>query len=182
METLVVYFSKFGNTQKLAETIAAGLKGLGTVRRLNSYELNKEALTQADVVVMGTPTHKMNLPRDVKPMLEALPRKALKGKLVAAFDTSYQMNPILNLFVASKRLDKKLRKLGGKRVVRPEIFVVGEREGPLVEGEFERARAWAQQIVKKVERARAECGRRSPPSGMADLPLSLTEDKGRIRG
>ncbi len=29
---------------------------------------------------MGSPTHRMNLPEAVRPVLEALPRRALKGK------------------------------------------------------------------------------------------------------
>jgi hypothetical protein len=40
-----------------------------------------------------------------------------------------------------------LRKLGGKRIVPLETFHVMEREGPLYEGEIERAAEWAKSII-----------------------------------
>jgi len=40
-----------------------------------------------------------------------------------------------------------LRKLGGKRIAAPETFFMAGREGPLEEGEIERARAWARMLV-----------------------------------
>lgn len=60
------------------------------------------------------------------------------------------MNAILARFTAAKKLDRKMRKLGGKRLVPPETFFVAEREGPLEEGEVERAQAWAAQIRRQL--------------------------------
>jgi len=40
-----------------------------------------------------------------------------------------------------------MRKLGGKRVARPETFFVAGREGPLFDGELERAQAWAAALI-----------------------------------
>lgn len=151
MNALVVYFSKFGNTQMLAEAIAEKLAGNGGVRTISSDELTANDLKDADLIVMGSPTHNMNLPKSVKPVFERLPRRVLPGTPVAAFDTSYKMSWWLNQFTASKRLAKKLRKLGGKLVVPPEIFHVMEREGPLYEGEIERAQTWAASILERVK-------------------------------
>jgi flavodoxin len=150
MKTLVVYFSKFGNTQKVAEAIARKINTNGSVRVMASDQLTGSALQEVDLIVMGTPTHNMNLPKVVKPVFDSLPKRILKGVAVAAFDTSYQMSRWLRPFTAAKRLDQKLRKLGGKRIVPPETFHVMEREGPLFEGEIERAEAWAQTILEKV--------------------------------
>ena len=58
---------------------------------------------------------------------------------MAAFDTSYKMSGFMARFTAAKKLDEKLRKLGGRRVVSPETFHVVACEGPLVEGELDRA-------------------------------------------
>lgn len=151
MNTLVVYFSKFGNTQKLAEVIAERLSSNGDVRTISSDNLTVEDLKNADLVVMGSPTHNMNLPKSVKPVFEKLPKRILSGTQVAAFDTSYKMSGLLNQFTASKRLIKKLRKLGGRPVLSPEIFHVMEREGPLYEGEIERAQAWAGSILARLD-------------------------------
>jgi len=151
MNTLVVYFSKFGNTQKLAEVIAERLSSNGDVRTISSDNLTVEDLKNADLMVMGSPTHNMNLPKSVKPVFEKLPKRILSGTQVSAFDTSYKMSGLLNQFTASKRLIKKLRKLGGRPVLSPEIFHVMEREGPLYEGEIERAQAWAGSILARLD-------------------------------
>jgi len=58
----------------------------------------------------------------------------------------------LNLFTAGKRLASKMRKLGGKNLLPPEIFLVTGREGPLFEGELNRARDWANRINQQYVR------------------------------
>lgn len=150
MKSLIVYFSKFGNTQRIAEAIAETLRTAGPVQVITLDQLAVSDLEGVDLVVMGSPTHRMNLPEAVRPVFETLPRRVLRGTPVAAFDTSYKMSPLLARFTAAWRLAQKLRKLGGKRVVRPETFHVVEREGPLYDGEIERARAWAASILGRV--------------------------------
>jgi flavodoxin len=151
MKSLVVYFSKFGNTQQVAEAIAETLASAGPARVISMDRLGVSDLQEVDLVVMGSPTHRMNLPQAVRPVLETLPRRVLRGKLVAAFDTSYKMSRWLAPFTAARKLASRLRKLGGKRVVPPETFHVVGRDGPLYEGEIERARTWAASILQRVE-------------------------------
>jgi flavodoxin len=147
--SLVVYFSKFGNTKTIAETIAESLEPAGTSCIQNAEELTGADLRSLDLVLMGTPTHNMNLPKVVKPIFDELPKGCLKGVHVAAFDTSYKMPSWLSRFTAAKPLNRKLRKLGGKRIVQPETFFVMEREGPLYGGEIERAKGWAHLILER---------------------------------
>lgn len=151
MNALVVYFSKFGNTQKVAETIAEVLESAGAVRIISLDQLAASDLNDVDLIVMGSPTHRMNLPEAVRPVFEALPKRILRGTPVAAFDTSYKMSALLARFTAAKKLARQLRKLGGKRIVSPETFHVLEREGPLYEGEIERAKAWATTILGQLK-------------------------------
>ena len=152
MKSLVVYFSKFGNTQKIAEVIAEELGSAGPVRLISTNQLNTSDLEEVDLVVMGSPTHRMNLPEEVRPVFGSLPRRILRDMPVAAFDTSYKMSRWLTPFTAARKLASRLRKLGGKRVVPPETFHVEGREGPLYEGEIERARMWAASILEQLER------------------------------
>lgn len=153
MNALVVYYSQYGNTQQVAETVAQVLEGVGAVRTLSADRLQAADLQKVDLVVMGTPTHKMNLPEGVQPVFEALPRHALRGVPIAAFDTSYEMSALLSRFTAAKRIDRKLRKLGGRRLVPPETFHVHRHhEGPLYEGEMERGRTWAEAILTRYRR------------------------------
>ncbi|NIM95228.1 MAG: hypothetical protein GTO18_16140 [Anaerolineales bacterium] len=150
MNTLVIYFSKFGNTQRVAEAIAEEFESSGSVRTISLDQLKPEELGAADLVVMGTPTHNMNLPKAIQPVLEGLPRRIMRKTPVAAYDTSYKMSPFLARFTAAKKLSRKLRKLGGKRIAPPETFHVEGREGPLYPGEIERAKEWAKWILQRV--------------------------------
>jgi len=152
MNALVVYHSEFGNTQQVAEAIVGVFQGAGAARTVNAERLNAADLQDVDLLVMGMPTHKMNLPQSVRPVFEQLPRRSLRGVPIAAFDTSYEMSALLARFTAAKRIDQKLRKLGGKRLVRPETFHVHHHhEGPLYDGEIERAKTWAESILAKLD-------------------------------
>jgi flavodoxin len=161
MKSCVVYFSKFGNTEMVARVVAGTLETAGSVGLMSADQLRASALDGMDLVVMGMPTHKMNLPEAVRPVLASLPKGALKGAAIAAFDTSYEMSWWLNQFTAGKRLARKLRKLGGKQIVPPEIFLVTGREGPLFEGELKRASAWAESILETYGRF-SETGGEAP--------------------
>ncbi|UCH09357.1 MAG: flavodoxin-like domain-containing protein [Fidelibacterota bacterium] len=150
MNSLVVHFSKFGNTRMVAEAIADSLKTAGTIRLITLDHLTADDLTTLDLLVVGTPTHRMNLPEAVRPLLEALPRRILRKTPVAAFDTSYRMSPFLARFTAAGKLARRLRRLGGKLILPPETFHVKGREGPLYPGERERASTWAESILERL--------------------------------
>lgn len=150
MNTLVIYLSRFGNTRRVAEAIAQGFEACDATSVMAAERLTAADLADMDLVIMGSPTHRMNLPEELRPMFSALAPRVLRGKWVAAFDTSYRMSRWLAPFTAARKLDGKLRKLGGRRAVHPETFHVVDREGPLYEGEIERARAWGASIVAAV--------------------------------
>jgi menaquinone-dependent protoporphyrinogen IX oxidase len=150
MNALVVYWSKFGHTQQLAETIAAEIATSDSARAMSLEQLTSADLSAADLIILGCPTHVGRLPEAVRPLLAAFPKRLLKRTPAAAFDTSYQMHRLLLPFTASRRLARALRKLGGRLVVQPENFIVGGREGPLMDGELARARQWVQHIKTQL--------------------------------
>ena len=153
MNALVVYHSEFGNTEQVAGAIAGVLQEAGATRIVRANQLAATDLHDVDLVVMGTPTHKMNLPEAVRPVFEELPKRSLRGVPIAAFDTSYKMSAFLARLTAGKRIDRKLRKLGGKRLAPPETFHVEDNhEGPLYDGELERAKTWAESILARHRR------------------------------
>jgi flavodoxin len=161
MKTLIVYFSKFGNTKKVAETIAETMTRAGDARVISIDQLTASDFDEVDLVVMGSPTHYQNLPKAVRSVLKTLSRGILVGKSVAAFDTSLKMWGPLMLLTAAHRLLPILRKLGGKRVVGPETFLVEKSElqhdgeiDLLYDGEIKRAKEWAVAILKQLETQR----------------------------
>lgn len=75
MNILIVYFSRFGNTLRLASAIAGVLAARGAVRTVSVDKLTADDLVNADLIVMGSPTHNTNLPKPVQAMLQSVPRK-----------------------------------------------------------------------------------------------------------
>lgn len=77
--------SKFGNMQKIAEGIAQALEPAGSVRALSLDQLTVSDMEDADLVVMGSPTHRMNLSEEVRSVFETLTKRILRGTSAAAF-------------------------------------------------------------------------------------------------
>ena len=155
MRTLIVYFSKFGNTRKVAETIAEGMRQAGDARVVNIDQLAASDLEGVDLVVAGTPTHAFTVPPVVRAALDTLPQGTLAGKSVAAFDTTVRLWP-LRLMRASPKLLRRLHQLGGEPVAPPRTFFVKtsgtQQPGEvdlLLEGEMERARKWADGLLNR---------------------------------
>ena len=148
--SVVVYFSKFGNTRLVAAALAEELKARGTVRLLSAAEFTPADLTGIDLLVIGSPTHRMNVPGEVRSLLAKLPQQTLHHLSIAAFDTSYKMPSVLIPFTAARKLARSLRKLGGTQAVSPETFFVAGLEGPLYDGEIARAKVWANQIMAQA--------------------------------
>lgn len=163
MKALVVYDSYYGNTEKIAQVIAETLgEALGApevsiTRAKQAGESLPEGLA---LLVVGGPTRAFSATQPVKGFLSGIPRGALDGVKVAAFDTRSSQEEIdkvkiLALFVrcfgyAAKPIASRLTRKGGALVAEPEGFCVSGTEGPLVDGEAERAAAWARQIASAV--------------------------------
>jgi hypothetical protein len=150
MDSLIVFESAFGNTRRIAEAIAATLRSKGNVRMIGTDDLNVLDFRAVDLVVIGCPTHNRGMPEAVRTALAGLPSRALRGLATAAFDTRYRM-PWWRSGSAARRVAWRLWWLGGARALAPESFFVVGPEGPLGEGELERAKRWAEAIVGKLE-------------------------------
>lgn len=140
MRSLVVYDSYYGNTQKIAETVADEIEG----RLVKVQDFRKEILQDVTLLIVGCPIHGWRPSKPIADFLASLPRESLKGVEVAAFDTR-----IKGFFSgsASDKVNKKLVELGGKSVAPPGKFIVKGKTGPLAEGELENAKLWAGDIM-----------------------------------
>ena len=70
------------------------------------------------------------------------------GVPAAAFDTRYHMARVLS-GSAAEGIASRLASLGCQLMVPPESFYVAGREGPLLDGELARARAWAVELATR---------------------------------
>jgi flavodoxin len=143
MKALVIYDTKHGNTERIAEAIGEAIGA--EVRRQG--EVDPAALQDFDLVIVGSPTHGGWPMEGIHDLLEKeLP---LGGIDVAAFDTrtSTIWNRLLPFGYAAPRIAEQLGRKGGHMAAPPEGFVVLGMQGPLKEGECERAAAWAKGIM-----------------------------------
>jgi flavodoxin len=149
MKSVVIYDSQYGNTRQLAEVIAAELGAVGTVQLKNA---RSEALAiPADVMllVVGGPTQVHRVSPPLRAQLDTIPRHALDGIPAATFDTRAH-GPRLLTGAASRGIAKRLKDKGAHLVAEPASFLVDGTEGPLTEGELERARSWARGIIAQL--------------------------------
>jgi flavodoxin len=162
MQTLVIYDSKFGNTEKVAEAIARGI-GPGSEVRVASADGAARALealgSRPHLVLVGGPTQNRGPSAGLRALLDALPA-ALRGVPAACFDTRYR-GPVWLMGSAAAAAAKALAKTGADIVAPPESFLI-VRRGPLPlqtlePGEIERAEAWGRAIAT-VARAGGRVG------------------------
>ncbi|WP_224277315.1 flavodoxin family protein [Nocardioides lacusdianchii] len=161
MTTLVVHESMFGNTRAIAEAIAADLPG--HVEVVDVTDAPTPLPAHVDLLVVGGPTHAFSMSRagtrrdavgqgaahehevrGIREWLGGLPRTPHVA--VAAFDT--RVTKVRRLpGSAARAAGKVIARRGLGRVVAVESFYVEDVSGPLLEGEVERARAWARSLV-----------------------------------
>ena len=159
MQTVVVYDSKFGNTERIADAIARGVGTLGSVLVMDTAEatgLGQGPAGRPDLVLLGGPTQRRAASVALRAFIDALPA-GLRGVPVATFDTRYRGSTWI-MGSAAAEAAKVLRKAGGELVAPPESFFIG-RGGPLERqtleaGEVERAEAWGRAVGTSVREAR----------------------------
>jgi len=176
MQAIVVYESMFGNTHAIADAIGKGLgQGLEPVDNVvvvPVVEAGRERLGNADLLVVGGPTHfhgmsrtrtrkwavstaqkpknDLALDRDaqgpgVRDWLTSLGHGHTKA---AAFDTRFK-GPAVLRGRASKAISRKLRRHGFEVVAKPESFFV-TLQNHLEPDEEGRAREWGKRLAVSV--------------------------------
>ena len=174
MEAVIVYESLWGNTAAVARAVAQGIGP--EARAMSTAEATPEIVASAGLLVVGAPVHISTLPSaktrakaaeraedperfpglsapdlshsSVRDWLAELPRR--KGAFGAAFDTR---SPGKWTGSAARSIAGKLKRRGYRQVASPEGFVVMHQDGPLADGELERAAAWGAQLRAAMERA-----------------------------
>ncbi len=157
MKSHVLYDSQYGNTERIAQAIGAALSQSGEAQVLHISQATPVSLNGLDLLIVGSPTQRFNPTTTTTEYLKELPSSALHGVKVAAFDTRFTREeiekiPILAFFVrifgyAAGSIAKQLETKGGSLQLPAEGFYVDGMEGPLLEGELERARVWAVQLA-----------------------------------
>jgi flavodoxin len=149
MHSLVVYDSQFGNTERVAQLVAKALDGFGPARAAHVHETAVTQLRDVDLLVFGCPNQPLSSTSAIRVFIAKLPPEVLRGPKAACFDTRNRVPRWMGRF-AAPQLVKQLKKLGVETIAPPEGFFVKEREGPLQEGEAERAVAWGRILAERA--------------------------------
>ena len=154
MQSMVIYDSRFGNTERIAQRIAERLQAGGPVRLIKAADASTLDALDVELLVVGGPTEGHGISPTLRSFLTQAPHGTLWGVAAAAFDTRLSW-PTLLSGSAARRIAKALETMGAHLVATPESFIVdGARESTLREGELERAGAWAAKIVADLESAK----------------------------
>lgn len=141
MKSLVIYDSVYGNTKIVAAKIAEILGA----RVMPVKDVETSDLEGVELLVVGSPINGWKPLPGLVAFLDALQQDALAGVKATSFDTR------IKLFIHGDAKDKiaaGLKKAGAGIVATPEAFYVRGTEGPLLDGELDRAAAWAQAIFQ----------------------------------
>lgn len=153
MKAIIVYDSVFGNTKKIAEAMAQTV-GASLVKATDVSSLDLEGVQW---FIVGSPTRAFRPTPAITAWLKKLPAKSLKGVRAAAFDTrtsvdavdSAMLKKLMKRFgYAAEKIQKELKKKGAVIESEPEGFYVLDSEGPLKDGETQRASEWAKSNVE----------------------------------
>jgi len=144
MKSLVIYDSILGNTEKIARSVAAGLGADARAVRVGAADAH--ALADLDLLVVGSPTLGGRPTPGIQRFLDRVAAAGSHVPAVAAFDTRVTLAFARVFGYAATRIAEKLEAEGSSLKCPPEGFIVKGRNGPLAEGEAERAERWGQAL------------------------------------
>lgn len=155
MKTLIVYDSVFGNTEQIALAMGETLKSQEDVKTLRVGDVKPEHLVELKLLIVGSPTRAFRPTPAITRFLKNIPKQSLQGVKAAAFDTRIPLDNVpgflrvlISIFgYAADPIARRLKKKGAELAVPPEGFFVQDSEGPLKDGEHERAAEWVRSII-----------------------------------
>ena len=153
MKGIVVYDSSYGNTRKIAETIAETLKASGMqVDTFYVKDVKKLSADDYNFLVLGSPTRFGTMSFTVKGFLGKVKDKEWKNRPFAAFDTENPENLEKPEWSAAEKIAAKLKEKQMNQLLPVLKAVVIDMKGPLQDGEIERAKDYAKQLAAKLKK------------------------------
>jgi len=152
MKGMVVYDTSYGNTKKIAETIADTLKESGMevdlfdvkdVKKLNAKDYN--------FLVLGSPTRFGTMSFAIRGFLGKVKSEEWMNKPFTAFDTENPENVEKKEGSAAEKIAEKLSDKKMNQLLPVLKALVFEMKGPLKEGEIERTKEYARTLAIKLK-------------------------------
>jgi flavodoxin len=151
MKSLVIYDSAYGNTAKVAESIKHALSQVGSAVTKLVGEVKSSDWENLDLIVIGTPTQGGRPTKPIEQFIDEIPKEILNSTKAAVFDTRFDIQDqkfglrllMKTIGYAAPKMASRLKERGADVISEPKGFIVNDKEGPLRQGELERAGNWA---------------------------------------
>jgi flavodoxin len=148
MKTLIICDSNYGNTMLVAKEIANNIDDNAKVVSVKDFKGSD--LSGTDLLIFGSPIVGWRPTETSTKLLSSFVGKLPKDLRFSTFDTR------VKLFIhgdAKEKIASMLRETGANQIFEPQAFYVKGKEGPLFEGELEKAAIWAKLIKAKMRKA-----------------------------
>jgi menaquinone-dependent protoporphyrinogen IX oxidase len=148
MKVLIAYDTKYGNTKKVANLIAEGIKTAEEneveVNHVKEIDLSKDEVY--DLIVIGSPNHMGSHTEKVKKFIKKLSTAPVKGNSFAVFDT-YQSKDFEK---AVKKLEKQITKKipDMKKALSGLSIKVTGMKGPILEDDLPKCEEFGKNLSK----------------------------------
>ena len=161
MKGIMIYDTSFGNTREIAKTIQETLEEAGIESDLFKVnEVKKLTAKEYDFLVFGSPTKFGTMSFTIKFFLGKVKSEEWTDKPFAAFDTenpeNLEQSRIQNKeWSAAEKIALKLKEKSMRQLLPVLKTLVLGQKGPLVEGEIDRAKIYARELVTRLKEEKA---------------------------
>jgi flavorubredoxin len=126
MKAIIIYHTRYGNTERIAKSLETGLKEASGIQDVVCTTVRDvvsaiDSLKEYDIICIGAPTEGFSAPKPIKEFLGKLKRVNLAGNYGFAFDTKVDSKLSGS---AAKFIEKELKSQG--------LQIVAPRESALV--------------------------------------------------
>ena len=157
MKGIVIYDTSYGNTKKIAETIAETLKEAEI--EVDLFHVKKAKLDgkDYDFMIIGSPTKWGTMSFTMKRFMGKIKNEEWASKPFAAFDTELPDNIEKTEtedkdWSAAEKISRKLAEKNMKEILPVFKAVVLEKKGPIKDGEIERTKGYTKELAIKLKK------------------------------
>jgi flavodoxin len=147
----VVFSSRTNSTIRIARSIASSVEWSNEYEARHAMEVDPGEIHGPGVIFLGYPSGGSELDRAIRSFLDHIPERTMYSVLWAVFDTRCQVQPAV-AGSAIRRLRRAIEHRGGRLLLPPESFFVGQDDGSVPHGELERARCWGASAIAAAVR------------------------------
>ena len=157
MKGIVVYDTSYGNTKKIAETIAETLKESAIeVDLFDVKDVKKPSAKDYNFLVLGSPTRFGTMSFAIRRFLGKVKSEEWVNKPFIAFDTENPENMKKKEWSAAEKIAAKLRDKKMNQLLPVLKALVLGQKGPLKEGEIDRTKEYAKGLATKLKKEEKE--------------------------